>query len=247
MMRRFAFVSCVNRPEIARRDLLTSPCLQVEAGHQLILIGQASSAGDGMRMGLSVAQHDWLVMLHQDVHLPLGWDRGFGQALDAALTRYPNVAVVGVYGVQPDGTHVGHVYDRDRWLGAPQDSACPVRSLDELLLAVRVDSGLCADPHLGWHLYGTDLCLAAHARGLEALVVHAPCEHRSDLPRLEETHTPTERAALQSRLQPVAQAYGRSADALLRRWPHAAPIHTTVTTLTTGVAWAKGGFWSFSK
>lgn len=226
-MRRFSIVCCINRPEIAQRCLLASPCVQADAGHQLILVGQASSAGDGMRTGLSLAKHEWLVMVHQDVYLPAGWDLRFGQALDAALALHAHAAVVGVYGVQADGTHVGYVHDRDHWMGAPVDGASPVRSLDELLVAVRVSSGLCPSPSVGWHLYGTDLCLAAEARRWEALVIDGPCEHRSTLPRVNEAAD----AATRQQLRSVVEAYGHSAQALLQRWPHATPIHTPVMPL----------------
>lgn len=227
-MRRFSFVCCINRPELAQRCLLASPCLRPEEGHQLILVGQATSAGDGMRTALALAKHEWLVMVHQDVYLPLGWDRQFSEALDAVLFDQPRVAVVGVYGLQADATHVGHVYDRDRWIGEPLTQAQPVRSLDELLVAVRVSSGLCPAPELGWHLYGTDVCLSAEARQLQSVVVDAPCEHRSTLPRIHPQMDESTRAQL---LQ-VAQVYGDSALALLQRWPHATPIHTPVMSLT---------------
>ena len=226
-MRKLSFVCCINRPDIARSCALASPCLLPGAGHQLILVGGANSAGSGMSTGLTLAKHEWVVMFHQDVFLPDGWDRRFNNALDTALVLHPNAAVVGVYGVQADATHVGYVYDRDRWIGSALTQPMAVRSLDELLLAVRVGSGLCPAPELGWHLYGTDLCLAAHARGLEALVVDAPCEHRSSLPRLDQPLT----AAAREHVRAVGRAYGRSAEVLLQRWPHAAPIHTPVMSL----------------
>ena len=226
-MRRFSVVCCVNRPAVARSCLLASPCLAPGVGHQLLLVGGAGSAGAGMATGLALAHHGWLVMVHQDVYLPPGWDVRFGQALDAALAQHPNLAVAGVYGVTAAGAHVGHVLDRGRWLGEPLAGAVPVRSLDELLLAVRVGSGLCAAAELGWHLYGTDLCLAAETRGWVAAVVDGPCEHRSELPRMEGALGAAERGYLRA----AAGAFGHSADALLRRWPHAAPVHTPVMSL----------------
>ena len=227
--RRFSFVCCVNRPEVARHRLLASPCLHPGAGHQLVLLGNAASAGWGMQTGLALARHEWMVFLHQDVHLPEGWDALFSRALNQSLAENPAVAVVGVYGVQTNGTHVGFVFDRDRWIGQPMTSALPVGSLDELLIAVRVSSGLYASPELGWHLYGTDICLAAQAHNLAAVVLHAPCEHHSSLPRLDHPLTQLERETVHS----IAQAYAHSAEVLLRRWPLAVPVHTPVLTLTS--------------
>jgi hypothetical protein len=137
--------------------------------------------------------------------------------------------VAGVYGVQADGTHVGYIHDRDSWMGHPLSGAVPVRSLDELLVAVRVSTGLCPSPTLGWHLYGTDLCLAAEAQRLESLVLDGPCEHRSTLPRITEAAD----AATRQQLRHVVEAFGQSATALLQRWPHATPVHTPVMPLTS--------------
>ena len=69
-MRQLSFVCCINCPDIARSCALASPCLLPEAGHQLILVGGANSAGSGMSTGLTLAKHEWVVMFHQDVFLP---------------------------------------------------------------------------------------------------------------------------------------------------------------------------------
>lgn len=226
-MRRFSVVCCINQPEVALSCLLVSPCLAAQAGHQLVLVSGTSSAGAGMAAGLALARHEWLVLVHQDVYLPAGWDVRFGTALDAALVQHPNLAVAGVYGVTAAGVHAGHVLDRGRWLGAPVTGAVPVRSFDELLLAVRVGSGVCAAAELGWHLYGTDVCLAAEEKGWVAAVVDGPCEHRSALPRMNEAGD----AGAHQHLRVAATAFGQSAQALLRRWPHAAPVYTPVWAL----------------
>ena len=62
----------------------------------------------------------------------------------------------------------GHVLDRGQLLKEPAALPCPVNSLDELLLAVRVDSPLRMDQAL--------------EAGLASAVVDAYCEHWSDTP-----------------------------------------------------------------
>jgi hypothetical protein len=92
------------------------------------------------------------------------------------------VAVAGVYGVTGGGAEprrAGRVVDRDRLLWESAGLPATADTLDELLLAVRRDSGLRFDPTLGWHFYGADVCLAARARGLAAVAVDAPCYHNS--------------------------------------------------------------------
>lgn len=231
-MTRLSFVCCVNQAQVARDCLLASPCLQPGHGHQLVIAQGMGSAGEGFRWGRELARHPWLVLLHQDVFLPPGWDEVFVSALQAAERRFARLAAAGVYGVRANGTHVGHVYDRDRWLGHSPVETEQVRSLDELLLAVHRDSGLAVAPELGWHLYGTDLCLQAEAAGQVALVLDAPCEHRSALPRTLQAHDDTAAAALQTQVD----AFNRSARVLAARWPTALPVTTAVATIEHGSA-----------
>lgn len=225
----FTFVACINQPDVAARYLLSSPCMS-GAGHQLILAQGMGSAGDGFALGATMANHPWLVLVHQDVYLPEGWDEGFDKALSAACALDHTLAVVGVYGVQADGTHVGCVYDRDSWLGSPTEGALPVRSLDELLIAVRLDSGLAADPVLGWHLYGTDLCLQAEAKGLNSAVLYAPCEHHSSLPR----DPGRVNGSALGKLQDVVKAFNCSAAELIGKWPDAWPLVTPIASIDVG-------------
>lgn len=223
-MSRLTFVACVDRPDVARACLLASPCLRPEAGHQLILATGMPDAGAGFRWAQDLGRHDWIVLVHQDVFLPPGWDETMVQSLARAQQRWPSAAVVGVYGVTADGAHAGHVYDRDRWLGKPFTEARKVRSLDELLLVVRRRCGLEVESSLGWHLYGTDLCLQAEAMGLDAVVVDAACEHRSSLPRSTCTQDPVIARALVERIR----AFNASARQLALRWPRAMPVCTAV-------------------
>ena len=175
-----------------------------------------------------------MVLLHQDVYLPAGWDTRFLDSLAVAEQAYPGVAVAGVYGVRADQTHVGHVYDRDRWLGKENLLPEKVRSLDELLLAVRLDAGLLPDPELGWHLYGTDLCLQAEARGLHAVVLDAPCEHRASLMREPNGNNAGHVVAM----RPVVDAFNASVRRLTTMWPQAMPVTTTVATVYDGFQYA---------
>ncbi len=224
------FVCCVNRPEVARSCLLASPCLAAGTRHQVLIAQGMRSAGDGFAWARQLATNPWIVLVHQDVYLPPDWDRTFAVGLQAAQSAFARVAIAGVYGVRSDGEHVGHVFDRDRWLGHAPVRPQRVRSLDELLLAVRSDRGLRVDPALGWHLYGTDLCLQAEATGQDAVVIDAACEHRSTLPRA----LPAADAATPSALQEQIAAFNASASALASRWPSAMPVSTPVTVVDHG-------------
>ncbi len=190
---RLSFVTCASNLQVLGERLLASPCLQ-RAGNPLAAYFNAPSAAHGFNAAMAAAriepsnlpsQSSWLVWVHQDAYLPQGWDAVFTQALTAALRQFPKLAVAGVYGVIGAGTdarRAGHVLDRGTLLREPEPLPCLVDSLDELLFAVRVDSGLMLDAALGFDFYATDLVLQAQARGWQCAVVDAYCEHWSGTP-----------------------------------------------------------------
>ena len=214
----FLFLACVSRWEVARERLLTSPCLQ--AGKRpLWLRWNASAAAQAFNDVMDAAPPcHWVVWLHQDVVLPEGWDRLFSQAISQAEQQLGKLSVVGVYGVRGAGAqarHAGHVLDRGQVLRGPVDLPSLVDSLDELLVAVRTDSGLRMDPALRWDFYATDLVLQAQSAGLQAAAVDAFCEHWSDTP----SQPPLPR--------PTAQRIARSGAAFEAKWQQKFPLTTT--------------------
>jgi hypothetical protein len=116
---------------------------------------------------------------------------------------------VGVYGITDEQRlRAGRVVDRARLLLTETDLPCLAGSLDEIVIAVRPDSGLRFDPALGWHLYGTDICLAAQKEGRKAAVVDAICFHNQ-------------------RSVKLPPAFHKSAEYLSRKWPERLPIQTS--------------------
>lgn len=190
---KLSFVTCASNLQVLGERLLASPCLQ-RAEHPLAAYFNVASAAHGFNAGMAAAQNEptdrpsqnsWLVWVHQDVFLPQDWDAVFAQALTAALRRFPKLAVAGVYGVIGAGSNArraGHVLDRGTLLREPEPLPCLVDSLDELLFAVRVDSGLTLDSALGFDFYATDLVLQAQEQGWQCAVVDAYCEHWSSTP-----------------------------------------------------------------
>ena len=188
------FVTCASNMDVLGRRLLASPCLQpgAQGARVLTVVFNAASAAQGfnaaMVAGAAASANDnaWLVWVHQDVYLPLGWDVRFGHALVAAAQRFADLAVAGVYGIAGAGAlarRAGRVLDRGVLLHEPAALPCEVDSLDELLFAVRVGSGLMLDPDMGFDFYATDLVLQAQARGLRCAVVDGYCEHWSETPQ----------------------------------------------------------------
>ncbi len=211
-----SFVVCVSDDGVLQANLLASPCLLPGTPHEVILIKNCPSAADGLNLGLERANSRWVVLLHQDVFLPEGWDRLLVQQLQGAERRFGPVGVAGVYGVGPareafgaplSAERIGCVLDRGRMLREGQALPARLATLDELLLVVPKGTPLRFDPELGYHLYGADLCLQAAVRGLPVVAVDALCHHNS-------------------RSLGFPSAFISSAEAFARKWAHRLPVAT---------------------
>ena len=152
-----------------------------------------------------------------------GWDRCLANQLREAERRFGPIGVAGVYGVGeampprvPGGTfsaaRTGWVVDRGRVLRDGPELPARVTTLDELLLVVRRDAGLRFDPALGFHLYGADICLQAHERGL---AVVALCHHNS-------------------RSVGLPEAFLASAEVFARKWSQGMPVATPCAIIDHG-------------
>ena len=171
---------CSNDADVLADNLLASPDLQDDT-HQVVIVQGVPSFAAGLDAVLAQARHDLVVLVHQDVYLPRGWFARLRHHY-AAARQHTRVGVLGVYGVRgaPAGiVRAGRVADRDALLDETTPLPAPVSSLDEIVLALPRDTPLRPDPALGFHLYGTDLALAAERAGLAALAIDAPCHHNS--------------------------------------------------------------------
>lgn len=213
-----SFVTCVSDTEVLRQRLLASPCLQA-GGYPLLALHNARSAADAFNTAISAAPADsWLVWVHQDVFLPAGWEHSFAASLQQAQALFPQLAVAGVYGLSghaDQARRAGHVLDRGTLLREPAALPCRADSLDELLFAVRADSGLTLDPALGFDFYATDLVLQAQAHGLACAVVDAYCEHWSGTAQLPQHVAAATRARIAA-----------SGEVFERKWAHKLPLTT---------------------
>lgn len=210
------FVTCAGDAAVLTQRLLASPCIASGEYALEVYVGAASAAAAfNAEMGRR-PQAEWLVWVHQDVFLPDGWDERFIAAIREAEVRFPRLAVAGVYGVTGAGAQAvrfGHVVDRGQLLKEPAPLPARAESLDELLFAVRTDSGLTLDPALGFDFYATDVALTALDRGLDVAVVDACCEHWSATPRIMVPKSIVERV----------RAGG---EVFERKWAHRLPLDT---------------------
>ena len=210
------FVTCASDAGVLAQRLLASPCVAGGEYAVEIHVGAVSAAAAfNVEMGRR-PQAEWLVWVHQDVFLPTEWDERFIAAIREAEQRFSRLAVVGVYGVfgaRAEAVRAGHVLDRGQLLKEPTPMPFHAESLDELLFAVRTDSGLTLDPSLGFDFYATDVALKALERGLDVAVVDACCEHWSATPRTMVSSV-------------LADRISGSGEIFERKWAHRLPLDT---------------------
>jgi hypothetical protein len=125
-----------------------------------------------------------LVFAHQDVYLPRGWADLVVRRLRELTAADPDWAVAGVVGLVRAGGLAGRVWTSGRAMVVSGEVALPasVVSLDELLLILRLDSGLRFDSELpGFHLYGTDIVHIAAAESFSSYAIDAPVVHHDKI------------------------------------------------------------------
>lgn len=219
MNKMLSFVTSATDPEVLNRCLLASPCLASGMYGQMIHMYADSAAAAFNREVVRQRQAIWLVWVHQDVFLPQGWDSHFIAAIAKAERCFPRLAVVGVYGVLGVDEQVqraGHLLDRGKLLKEQALLPCLVNNIDELLFAVRTDSGLQLDPELGFDFYGADLALSAQEQGFQVAIVDAYCEHWSTTPGTEQKPSPK-----------MLERIAASGSIFERKWAHRLPLETS--------------------
>ncbi|MGZ8172766.1 glycosyltransferase [Methylobacter sp.] len=223
MMPSVGIVAAVNDETVLNENLKRSPSIANGVVPLLALRGQPS-ASRAYNAGLDATAHDIIVFAHQDVYLPAPWlDHLLGAV--ALLERdQAHWGVLGLFGVTGTGQPVGHVWSSGigRELGQAFAEPIAAVSIDEMVIVLRRASGLRFDEALpGFHLYATDLCLAARTAGAGVYVVHAPAVHNS---------------------VPVRTLRGYYLDAyryLKNKWAFMLPIRTPIAPITR----YELGFW----
>jgi hypothetical protein len=179
----WTLVVAVNNEVVLKNTLLRSQ--DVDSKCQVLIKRGFPSAGSAYNCGLAQATSEIVVLAHQDVYFPDGWKDNLDRTLKWLAIRNPQWGALGVFGItrSPKAEPFGYCYSSGlrRVLGSPFDRPIRAQSLDELVLVVRRGSGLRFDEKLpGFHLYGTDLCLQAHAVGADCYIIPAFCIHNSN-------------------------------------------------------------------
>jgi hypothetical protein len=208
---RFTVVVPTTRDRQLRANVEHSPGL-AEVNARIVSVRRAANPAAALKAAAPHVATDWVLLAHQDVYFP----RGFGERLNALLAQVAAAdrvhTLIGFAGMGVDREHrgvtpAGFVVDRTtRSDWGANDHAV---SIDELALVMPRDGVHRLDPVLGWHLWATDLCLAAittHKRF--ARIVRLPVFHNS----LTDHRLP--------------EAFHASAAMLAAKYPDWGPIHT---------------------
>lgn len=178
---RVTFVAAVNSQEILQDNLLASPGLQGQHGHEILLQEGFGSAAKAYNDALRRATNELVVFVHQDIFLPEDWLSQLENALNVLANSDPNWGVLGCWGMTRTGEGFGYAYSPGEGvIGKPLDHPMAVQTLDEIVLVLRKSSGLGFDeglPH--FHFYGTDICMAAAKKGMKCYAISAFCVHNA--------------------------------------------------------------------
>lgn len=180
---KFTLVAAVNDDRVLAQNLLRSPALSDMADWELITRRGYCSAAHAYNSALDEATHDVVIFVHQDIYLPGTWPGDLRRALAYLRGRRENWGVLGCFGssrTMKGG--LGKVYTNGLGLhGNVIDRPTGAETLDEIVLVVRKSSRLRFDermPH--FHLYGTDICLAARKQGLNCFAFQGFCVHNTN-------------------------------------------------------------------
>ncbi len=174
------FVVAVNKRHILAANFLASPCLLGSHPHQIILQEDFSSAAAAYNDAIEKSENDLIVFCHQDMFFPLSWISELQHTVERLETKDPKWGVLGCCGITSDGQFRGYVYSSGvEIIGGPGEPS-EIQTLDEIVLVVRKSSGLHFDRNLpSFHLYGTDICLRAAARGMRSYAISILCIHNT--------------------------------------------------------------------
>ena len=174
-----SFVTCVSDREQYEKNVVASLNNSDVKNFEIIPIyndGNKYSAAQALNIGIEKAKANIVVTCHQDVIFV----KDFTLRLIEKAVKYPNFGTLGIAGLTFDERTAGGVQFRNGYKFATYPEA-EVKINDELLIALRKDSGLRFDEETfkGFHFYGADLCLQAIDKGLKNYAVDCHAVHLS--------------------------------------------------------------------
>jgi len=212
----FTVVVPTTRDRQLRLNVQASPGL-AEVGARIVSCRHAADPAEALAAALEHCDSDWVLLCHQDVYFARGFGERLAEVLAAIAPEEQERTLIGFVGMGVnEASHAfepaGFVIDRLEAANYPPSNRA--MSIDELAIVVSRHSLHRIDPALGWHLWATDLCLAAI------------CQHRVfarilRLPLFHNSVTDYE----------LPQAFRRSAAVLAAKYPDFQSIPTLCGTI----------------
>lgn len=176
-----ALLTIANDGETLTQCLFQSPDLLAKK-MGLIEVQGATAVMPTIQQILRGIETKWLAVVHQDVYLPEGFLERAEKLLADLERKDEGAAVCGVIGLEASGEVIGETFSSGlggiigKCVLEPTEVVC----LDEMILFIRSEFWRFLDPNFpGFHLYGTELVLAARANNLTSYVLPLKTVHHS--------------------------------------------------------------------
>ncbi len=174
---------CVKYSNEFEYNILQSDCIHDPLNQFIVVENEAhtqyQTLGQAINDGIDQAEHEIIVVVHEDILFLPGWQSLFEKSVGDLEKEVPDWMLLGVIGwdrtemVGSCGDPRG-VYNAD-WRG----SYTIAPNIDEQLLVFRKSSSLRPDPNLpSIHNYGKDLIQQVHQNDCLSYVVRAPTVHK---------------------------------------------------------------------
>lgn len=220
---RFAVVVPTTRESQLQLNIECSPGLH-EVDARIVSIRHAQSPADALESALIHVDADWVLLCHQDIYFPAGFGHRLNEFLAGISPTEAERTLIGFAGVGLNPhtgatAPAGFVIDRGHRFDHLASAAAV--SIDELAIVVSRHSIHHIDPAMGWHLWATDLCLAALCtHQVFPQIVRMPLFHNS----VNDYQLPP--------------AFHTAAQRLVAKYPGFGPIHTLCGVITNPPAQA---------
>ncbi len=183
-----SFVTCVNDTRQYRDYILASLFKNKTSKYYetipILNFGNPYSAAQALNMGLEKTKGEIIVFCHQDVVFYENWIDILFERIKEVEQKNPNWGVLGTAGINKREDTVGVVYNlkgKIQWEATKRTRIYPMQTCDEHCMIIRKSSKLRFDAKTfnGFHFYGPDLCLNAHAKGMGNFGILNPLVHNS--------------------------------------------------------------------
>ncbi len=165
-------------------NLLRSDCVQ-DPVNQLITIDNRcnlfyDNLAEAINAGLDQAEHELIVVAHEDVLLPRGWQQQLERSLAELEKVDPNWGLLGSVGSTEGGEDKGHWSDPHTYANTFGEKSFElVERIDEQLMILRRSHGVRLDCYLpSIHHIGRDVPSTLRQRALNTYVINAPTIHK---------------------------------------------------------------------